>query len=119
MQNRAKGISNVREARKICEGWGHITDGPFYKSRWFSGKSNAVHTDLFGVFDFISYDPNTSQYVLHQVSVIDKKALKIKAIRAAGLIGYVWCRCKSGNKVYWRLFSISPSFEAEIPVGVP
>jgi hypothetical protein len=120
VSNRQKGIQFVREAKKIVETeWGHKTDGPFYKSTYFGGQIRPVHTDLFGVFDFISFDKDRGVYLLHQVTVADKKASKAKAITQAGLVGYVWCRSKTGNRVHWRVWWVEKNHEIEMPVEGP
>ena len=111
---RAKGLAFVREVKKILEDLGEKVEGPFYKPMFFGGKTHAVHKDLFGVFDLLSYAPDTQTYCGHQVSVLGKKAEKVAEILGAGMQGIVWCRTLSGKKIVYRRWQVEKSEVFEI-----
>lgn len=110
MNSRAKGLSFCNEVKKILEGVGHEVDGPFFKAKWFNGKTNPVHCDLFDVFDLCSHFKG--DYYFHQVSTLDNKATKIKALQAKDLPGWVWCRVSNG-RVFYRIFIVKPNKDIE------
>ncbi len=106
MNARAKGLLYVREVHKILEGMGHICDGPFYKTAYFGGKQNAVHFDVFGLWDLVSW--YQGRYYMHQVSTLPNKAIKVKAIQSKGQSGWVWCRIDRDRRVGYRIFFVLP-----------
>ncbi len=101
---RSKGLGFTHEVKRILEGMQHNVDGPFYKSAFFNGKINAVHFDIFGCFDLISYDG--LQFIGHQVSTEANKSAKIKAIQEANLPGWVWTRYSEDGTVGYKVYEI-------------
>jgi hypothetical protein len=110
---RKKGISYVREVRKILEGMGHEVEGPGYATCFFNGRTQAVHKDYFSVFDLISWNRAECKFVGHQVSTLAHKAEKVKAIQKKGLHGWVWARYKDERKVGYRIFFVKPEYVDE------
>ena len=108
MNARSKGLAFTREVRKILEGIGHQVEGPGYGVAFFNGQMRPVHRDYWGVFDLLSYFEG--HYFCHQVSTPANKAVKIKAIIAKALPGWVWCRISNG-KVFYRIFDVKVSGE--------
>ncbi len=102
MNARAKGLAACREVKKILQGMGYQVDGPSYGIAFFGGKSVAVHRDFFGCLDLISY--KGGQYWGHQVTDLNNKSKKIKALAEANIEAWVWCRTKVKNKVQYRVF---------------
>jgi len=115
MNNRQKGLQYVREVRRIMEKKGNIVEGPMYRPAFIKGKSRAVHSDFFGLFDLISYNPkNFDTFSFHQVSLNEKRSEKIKAILKAGVSGFFWGR--GVNEIWgigYFLYYIHPSFNYE------
>ena len=107
---RQKGQIFAREVRRILEGANHVVDGPFYASKWFNGKINAVHTDIFNCFDLCSFFEGN--YYFHQISIISEKSRKIKLLQEKALPGWVWCRVSNG-RVFYRIFIVKPGEEIE------
>jgi hypothetical protein len=102
---RQKGLNFTREVRDILEGLGHIVDGPFYGIAFYNGRQNPIHRDLFGCFDLMSFDGE--YFLAHQVSTIENKSAKIKAIQNKGLRGSVWCRfTDEDGRVGYQLYSV-------------
>lgn len=109
MNNRQKGLQYVREVKAILEKQGWIVDGPMYKPIFIKGRSTAVHSDFFGLFDLISYLPNEFVgYYFHQISLDEKRAEKIKAILKAGVAGFFWGRGINEKRVGFWVYAISP-----------
>lgn len=107
---RAKGISYVREVRKVLEAMQHQVEGPGYGLAFFGKSPRPVHKDYFGVFDLVSfYDGHV---YLHQVTDISHKAQKVKAIQEKKIPGWVWARC-TGHKIFYRIFSIDMEGKVE------
>ena len=63
----------------------------------FGGKVIAIHQDYFGLFDLISFCDG--RYYFHQISNLENKAAKVKAIQARKMSGWVWTRYDEGRKV--------------------
>lgn len=102
MNNRAKGLAACREVKKILVDMGYKVDGPSYGVAFFGGKSIPIHRDFFGVLDLISY--KEEQYWGHQVTDLNNKSKKVKALDETGMKAWVWCRTKVKNKVVYRVF---------------
>lgn len=102
MNNRAKGLLACREVKKILIGMGYLVDGPAYGIAFFGGKSVPIHRDFFGCIDLISYKDR--QYWGHQVTDLNNKSKKVRALEEAGIDAWVWCRGKVKNKVVYRVF---------------
>lgn len=113
MSSRSKGLSYVREVRRILEGMGQIVEGPGYKSAFYGGKLATVHADYFGCFDLISWDG--INFVCHQVSTLTNKAEKVKALQARQMPGWVWCRTDKpvGYRI-WQVNRIGGIYETEM-----
>lgn len=107
---RAKGLTYVREVRKILEAVGHEVEGPGYGLAFYGGRMAPVHRDYFGVYDLISYFQG--QFFGHQISIPSNKASKVKAIQAKKMPGWVWSRLSNG-KIFYRIFIVKPSGEIE------
>ncbi len=103
MNKRSKGLLFCNEVKKILQGIGHEVDGPFFKSRFFGGRINPVHCDIFEVFDMVSFFDGC--YFMHQVSTLSNKATKVKSIQSKKMNGWIWCRVSNG-KVFYRIFII-------------
>jgi len=101
--SRKKGLIFCREVKKILEGIGHVVDGPFFKSKFFNERVNPVHTDIFKIFDLVSYFEGC--YFMHQVSTLSNKADKVKSILEKKMTGWVWARVSNG-KVFYRIFVV-------------
>ena len=110
MNARQKGQIFCAEVKRILEAIGHVVDGPFYKSCWFNNRSNPVHCDIFGIFDIVSCYQGI--YYFHQVSTLDHKANKVKAILDVKMSGWVWARVSNG-RVFYRIFIVKPGQEVE------
>ena len=110
LDNRGKGTQFCNEVKKILQGIGHVVDGPFFKSKWFNGRANAVHCDIFSVFDMVSVFEG--KIYLHQVSTLAHKSQKVKGIQAQKMSGWVWSRVSNG-KVFYRVFIVNVSGEIE------
>ena len=102
---RAKGLGFCREVKGLLEGMGHQVEGPGFKSAYFGGKVNAVHSDYFGVFDLFSFDGQ--EFIGHQISTLENKATKIRQIQALKMPGWVWGRFSEARRVGYRLFMIN------------
>ena len=114
MNNRQKGLQYVREVKKILEREGFIIDGPFYRPIFIHGKSSAVHSDLFGVFDLVAFFPANKMFSFHQVSLDERRAEKIKAILNMGMFGFFWGRGIENRRVYYKKYIIEPELDYEI-----
>lgn len=101
---RGKGLAFCREVRKILEAMGHQVEGPGYATAYFQGAIHAIHRDYFGIWDLISFYENV--YYFHQVSTIENKTTKIKAIQQTKLPGWVWCRVTEDNQTGFDVFVI-------------
>lgn len=99
---RAKGLSYVREVKKILDSKGYRVEGPGYKPVWMGKGMRAVHSDYFGVFDLLAI--RRGRIEGHQVSTLTNKATKIKAIQEGGLCGYVWCRISKDDYRIWYVY---------------
>ncbi len=114
MSSRSKGLDFVREVKKILQAIGHQTEGPGYGVAYYNSQMRPVHRDYWGCFDLLSaFEGNI---FCHQVTTLDNKAVKVKAIQEKGLPGWVWCRVSNG-KVFYRIFDIDKDgsiTEAEI-----
>jgi hypothetical protein len=55
-----------------------------------------LHQDYFGLLDLISYC--NGRYYFHQISTLENKAAKVKAIQAKKMCGWVWSRYDEGRK---------------------
>ena len=108
--NRAKGLSFCREVKKILEGIGHQVEGPGYGIAFYGGQMRPVHKDYWGVFDLLSYFEG--QIYCHQISTPTNKAVKIKAIQAKNLPGWVWSRVSNG-RIFYRVFIVKNSGAVE------
>ena len=73
---------------------------PDYKSAFFGGKVNALHQDYFWLLDLIFYC--NGRYYFHQISTLENKAAKVKAIQAKKMYGWVWSRSDEGRKVWGK-----------------
>jgi len=104
MNSRAKGLSFCREVRKILEGMDHEVEGPGYATAFFQGALHPIHRDYFSLFDLISFFEG--KYYFHQVSTIENKSTKIKAIQAKGMAGWVWLRVTEDNQTGYDIFII-------------
>ena len=104
---RAKGLGFCREVKGILQGMGHIVEGPGFKSLFFGGRVNAVHSDYFGCFDLISFDKNTGKFIFHQVSDLKNKARKVHEIQNAQMNGWMWARINKGRRIGYRLFIVT------------
>jgi len=116
--NRAKGLDNVREVRKILEGIGHIVEGPGYGVAYYNARMNPIHKDFFGCFDLMSFD---GFYHGHQVSTKENKSTKIKVLQEAKLPGWVWCRFTDDDgKVGYQVYIVDGAkvIEAEMVYGI-
>ena len=103
--SRHKGLLYCSEVKHLLQLEGHKVDGPFFVSKFFGGKSNAVHKDIFGVADLISF--LDGEIILHQVTVLNNKADKIHEIQKEKIYPiWVWCRIKESNKVGYRVFHL-------------
>ncbi len=101
MNNRAKGLQYVREVKKILIGRGYKVEGPGYATAFFKGRCCPVHRDYFSVFDLMSH--NHFGFSGHQVSTLDNKAVKVKALRESKIPGFVWGRIGKNN---YRVFLV-------------
>ena len=101
---RAKGLGFCREVRKILEGMGHEVEGPGYSTAFFQSAIHPIHSDYFGLFDLISFFEG--KYYFHQVSTIENKSTKIKAIQAKRMSGWVWCRVTEDNQTGFDVFIV-------------
>lgn len=116
---RKKGMIYVGEVKKILIGQGHKIEGPNYivmripERKPLPGEQTSkiplrmvqVHRDYFGAFDLISYKQGLG-FVFHQVSILEEKSRKIKAIVDLHMDGWVWGRFKEGGRVKYRVFSV-------------
>ncbi len=102
--SRAKGLSYVREVKEILKRLGHEVDGPMHKVMRLPSGFVPVHTDIFGVWDLISFDK--LGYHFHQVTTDHNRTVKIGAILDKGMSGQVWGRCKEGNRVAYRTYYV-------------
>ncbi len=97
--NRAKGMSYVREVRKILEAKGYRVEGPGQKVIYINKKPISMHKDYFDGFDLLSY---RETYIKgHQITTIENKSSRAKKMRDLGLIGYLWCRVKGPHYRIW------------------
>jgi hypothetical protein len=110
MNNRAKGLAFCREVRKILEALGHQVEGPGYGIAFYGGRMAPVHRDYFGVFDLVSIFEGQTYW--HQISTPSNKAVKVKAIIAKSLSGWVWARASNG-KIFYRVFIVKTSGAVE------
>ena len=92
----------MSEVRRILVGRGHLVSGPFFKAKWFGGRTQVIHEDIFGVWDLISW--YQGEYHLHQVTDLNHKAEHEHKINELGMIGYIWCRTKQANRIKYRVF---------------
>ncbi len=102
MNNRAKGLAACREVKKILQEMGYKVDGPSYGIAFFGGKSVPIHRDFFGVLDLITY--KDGQYWGHQVTDLNNKSKKVRALEEAGVKAWVWARTKENGKIKYRIF---------------
>ena len=86
---------------------GHKVEGPGYSTRFFGGKINAVHKDYFDCLDLFSFDGK--DFIGHQISTIDNKATKVRAIQKAGMKAWIWCRFSESRRVGYRIFFVQPT----------
>ena len=77
---------------------------------WWPSKVKFKQSDIFGIFDIVSCYQGI--YYFHQVSTLDHKANKVKAIVDAKMSGWVWARVSNG-RVFYRIFIVKPGQEVE------
>ena len=104
--NEDRNPNGLSREYKIIQGHNFI-----YRSEWsipfseIGGKVNAIHKDYFDIFDLISFDGK--DFIGHQISTIENKAAKVRAIQNKGMKGWVWCRVSEiGRKVGYRIFLV-------------
>jgi hypothetical protein len=105
MSARSKGLDFVREVKKILQAIGHETEGPGYGVAYYNSQMRPVHRDYWGCFDLLS--AFKGNIFCHQITTLDNKARKVKAIQAKGIPGWVWARVSNG-KVFYRIFIVKP-----------
>ena len=100
MNTRQKGLSNVREVKKILEGMECKVEGPTYGVAFFDGGMKPIHRDLFGIADLVAWHPD-HKLRLHQVTDLGNKARHITEIRKLGIPCWVWCKVpRQGYRVF-------------------
>ncbi len=104
---RSKGLNFCREVKKILEGMGHEVEGPGYATVFFQGAIHPIHRDYFSLFDLISFFEG--KYYFHQVSTIENKSTKIKAIQKKKMNGWVWLRVNEDNQTGFDVFMVDPN----------
>lgn len=104
MNAREKGLTRVREVRKILEGMEHQVEGPGYSVAFFGGRMQPIHRDYFSVADLISYFGG--KFILHQVTDLKNKSKHVRVIQDKRLPCWIWCRAKEGGKVFYRVFLV-------------
>ena len=102
MNSRFKGLLWCAEVRRLLTQDGHVVDGPFFKSKFFTGRQMVVHQDIFGCWDLVSW--KDGQFNFHQVTDMAHKSSHEKVIEASGMTGWLWCRTKVNNRIHYRIF---------------
>ena len=100
MNAREKGLSYVRQVKKILAEKGYKTEGPGYGVAFLDGTMRPIHRDYFGAFDLIAY--RNGIFHGHQVSTLANKADKYKTFRQLGFPGFIWAKVpRHGFRVFW------------------
>lgn len=102
MNNRAKGLSWCREVRDILKEKGYKVEGPGMGIIFVDGKTIPMHKDYFNCLDLLSYRDGVIRG--HQVTDLSNKASHKHKMEDSGVVGWLWCRGKKGNRVEWRVF---------------
>jgi hypothetical protein len=101
MNAREKGLSLVREVKKILALKGYKTEGPGYGVAFLGERGmRPIHRDYFGAYDLIAY--RNGIFHGHQVSTLSNKASKYKTFRKLGFPGFIWAKVpRHGFRVFW------------------